>query len=459
MNNSRYAFAGFAAIIIAGGLFAYYSQTAQKPQPQPQAPVQNTEPAADKPAQGAAQTAIKTKNEAQPPAGQQPAPANTGQEPAGAQQEPAGTQQEPAGAQKAEVTVPVFDVLRLEGDGSLVVAGKASPGAEVDVISKTRVLGSAKAGENGDFAIVLDQVLKAGDYQLVLRATGEDNSVATSQQTAILSVPEKPDGQLLALVEEPGQASRMITLPHAAKAGAMSHTAKAGTMPDAAKADTMPQDKEPQADNNGNAAAVLPPASAQGGATSAHVQDNVSIAVEAVEIEGNKVFVAGHARGGQSVNVYANETQLGASLVTAEGRYLVQSQQPLAVGDYIIRAELLGEGGKVLATARVPFRREQGDNIAAVAPAIGGQAESQAGNSTEGEAAQPLEKADGSVIIRKGDNLWTISKRTYGSGLRYTTIYLANRDQIKNPDLIWPGQVFIMPKQPLSDQDVKQRLR
>jgi nucleoid-associated protein YgaU len=70
-----------------------------------------------------------------------------------------------------------------------------------------------------------------------------------------------------------------------------------------------------------------------------------------------------------------------------------------------------------------------------------------------------LQKVEGSVIIRKGDNLWTISKRTYGQGTRYTTIYLANRDQIRNPDLILPGQVFVMPQQPLGDDEVQRRLQ
>jgi nucleoid-associated protein YgaU len=197
----------------------------------------------------------------------------------------------------------------------------------------------------------------------------------------------------------------------------------------------------------------LPPQSVQGGSAGQDDKSDISIAVEAVEIEGASVFIAGHARGGQTVNISANELLLGTAIITPEGRYLVQTQQPLAVGDYIIRADLMDKGGKVLATARVPFRRVEGEKIAAVAPSAPVQEDAQAAE------PQPLEEAEGSVIIRKGDNLWTISKRTYGSGLRYTTIYLSNRDQIKNPDLIWPGQVFVMPKEPLKDQDVQQKLQ
>jgi len=56
-----------------------------------------------------------------------------------------------------------------------------------------------------------------------------------------------------------------------------------------------------------------------------------------------------------------------------------------------------------------------------------------------------LEPVDGAVIIRRGDNLWRISRRVYGQGVRFSTIYLANQGQIRNPDLIWPGQVFTVP--------------
>ncbi len=53
--------------------------------------------------------------------------------------------------------------------------------------------------------------------------------------------------------------------------------------------------------------------------------------------------------------------------------------------------------------------------------------------------------ASGQAIIRRGDNLWTIARRVYGEGIRYTTIYQANRSQIRDPDLIYPGQVFNLP--------------
>ncbi|MCY0147596.1 LysM peptidoglycan-binding domain-containing protein [Hoeflea sp. G2-23] len=72
----------------------------------------------------------------------------------------------------------------------------------------------------------------------------------------------------------------------------------------------------------------------------------------------------------------------------------------------------------------------------------------------------PLASAPGAVIIRRGDTLWQISRRTYGQGVRYTTIYLANRSQIQDPDRIKPGQVFSVPEKPLQNaEELHRQLR
>lgn len=47
--------------------------------------------------------------------------------------------------------------------------------------------------------------------------------------------------------------------------------------------------------------------------------------------------------------------------------------------------------------------------------------------------------------VRKGDNLWNIAKHYYGNGLQWVRIWNANRSKIKNPNLIHPGQVLIIP--------------
>lgn len=54
-------------------------------------------------------------------------------------------------------------------------------------------------------------------------------------------------------------------------------------------------------------------------------------------------------------------------------------------------------------------------------------------------------KNKGVYVVKRGDTLWGIAKRYYGNGRLYTKIFNANRDKIKNPNLIYPGQKFIIP--------------
>ena len=86
---------------------------------------------------------------------------------------------------------------------------------------------------------------------------------------------------------------------------------------------------------------------------------------------------------------------------------------------YLLRADETDEDNRVYARAEVPFTVKKG--------------------------------ADPSVRIVRGDNLWTIARHVYGSGFDYTIIYKANKKQIKNPDLIYPEQVFVLPKKAKSD--------
>jgi nucleoid-associated protein YgaU len=51
----------------------------------------------------------------------------------------------------------------------------------------------------------------------------------------------------------------------------------------------------------------------------------------------------------------------------------------------------------------------------------------------------------GTTVVSRGDSLWRISRVTYGAGLRYAVVYKANRDQIRDPNLIYPGQILVLP--------------
>ncbi|MGI6852845.1 Ig-like domain-containing protein [Mesorhizobium sp. 1B3] len=355
--------------------------------------------------------------------------------------------------------VPAFDVVRVEPDGSVVVAGKADPEASVEMLVGEQVVGTAKADASGDFAIVLDKPLKPGDYQFTLRSTAPGASPLASAETAIVSVPETSSGQVLAMVETPGRASEVVTAPNPApQATAPLKQIEPSRPEEPAKSSQSAPTSEPPAQQQA--------AAAPSDATAAAKPEKAvapAVAVQAVEIEGKKIFVAGRAEPGRSVRVYANEMLLGEAKAAPNGRFLVEAERELPVGNYMIRADVLGDDGlQVMARAAVPFEREPGETIAAVAPT---DEPAQAAppvhdpNATlkavqpareaivSPEATAPkLEAVASAVIIRRGDSLWRISRRVYGRGIRYSTIYLANQDQIANPDRIWPGQVFSVPE-------------
>lgn len=57
----------------------------------------------------------------------------------------------------------------------------------------------------------------------------------------------------------------------------------------------------------------------------------------------------------------------------------------------------------------------------------------------------PASSSGKTYTVVRGDCLWNIAKRFYGNGAQYTKIYNANKDKIKNPNLIYPGQVLTIP--------------
>jgi len=163
------------------------------------------------------------------------------------------------------------------------------------------------------------------------------------------------------------------------------------------------------------------------------------LSVAAAEAEGSSVYVAGQAEPGSSVRVFANEDLLGEAQVNASGNWMLEAQGAIPVGRVEIRADQMA-GQTVVARTVTPFVRYPG-----YTPLIP-NADTAAGLPASLDAATDI-PIPANVIIRSGDNLWTISRRTYGHGIRYKSIYSANTDLIRNPDLIYPGQVFLLPTQ------------
>ncbi|MER8567762.1 LysM peptidoglycan-binding domain-containing protein [Mesorhizobium sp. M0924] len=528
-----FAAGGTVAVVgtayVSGALDPYLNPT-------PPAAIASLTPPAEKPAdpgtEGRLPPAPAAPTDAKAPAAPAPAdataPATEAAAPA-APAAPAAAPTTPAPAAAGPVA-PSFDVVRVESNGSIVVAGNAAPNSKVEILNGSSVLGSTVAGPDGAFVIVLDDPLKPGDYTIGLRATAGD-VVTPSVQTAVVSVPKDAAGQVLAMVEEPGKPAELLSVPApepAAPAAGDQAAAPAADAP-AATAPAAPAETAPAAPAVEAAAAPATPVPAPAAPATppAAAVAEPKIVVEAVEIDGDKIFVAGLADAGRKVRAYANDILLGDAVTSPDGHFLVEATRDIPVGSYTIHVDGLdADGVKVVARAAVPFEREPGEAIAAVAPAEAKPTETKPAEAKPAEPAAPaaaeapaapkpaapatiaaapakpapaaaasapaapaaeapapaapavagapaapaapaaeapavvaaatpdvpetvapkLEHADGAVIIRRHDTLWRISRRVYGHGVRFSTIYLANQDQISDPDRIWPGQVFKVPE-------------
>lgn len=136
--------------------------------------------------------------------------------------------------------------------------------------------------------------------------------------------------------------------------------------------------------------------------------------------EDGAVIFSGRTAPGGVVRIYVDNQPAGEGMGDGEGRWTIASDIAIAPGVHTVRVDALDARGSVLARLEAPFERATPEAV-------------------------DLVLKDGRVVIQPGNNLWTIARRLYGSGVRYTVIYQANRDQIRDPDLIYPGQVFTTP--------------
>jgi nucleoid-associated protein YgaU len=521
-----------------------------------------------------------------------PSSASPGQPQAAATQSAAG-QPASQNATKGAPLTPSFDVLRVEPDGSTVIAGRASPHSTLEVTDGNSVVAKVDVGPSGDFAAVLDNPLPPGDHQLVLKATAKDGKTTTSEETATVSVPaNQKSGKLLAMVTTPGKASRLIATPApttAAGADQAAAPAQAGpaVSPTAGSADIA--SKAPDVAAASPSAPTTTPATGAGTAGAPAAAGAAELQVTAVELEGSKIFIAGVSKRGTAVRGLADGKPIGQTQTGGDGHFVIEGTADLTIGDHRISVESLNGAGQALVRVEVPFNRPAGEQVAAVAApvvstpmaavdggsfdtlrnetvrafnilqrlyasgklpsleemvaarsatsialkslseyrlpagasvsarmlaetttrdsgtavaaldalapdvasvglalkdmgrlvarAVGPVVAQQIEGTQQVAAAEParapndgartiqqapLTQSDrAAVIIRRGDTLWQISRRVYGQGVRYTTIYLANEDQINNPDVIQPGQIFGVPEEfrPDAEELHRQRLQ
>ena len=158
----------------------------------------------------------------------------------------------------------------------------------------------------------------------------------------------------------------------------------------------------------------------------------------------DRVEITGRASPHATVRTYLNDEMLAESRSDAAGHWAVSARRELPPGRYLARAVLVDAEGVREASTEMRFDRVE--VVMSEAPPIVEPApEPEVIPETEFDLAALREETPTTVHIERGDNLWHIARAIYGEGRLYTEIYALNRNQIRNPDLIYPGQVFTVP--------------
>lgn len=427
----------------------------------------------------------------------------------------------------AEGVAPSFDIVRVEPDGNTLVAGRSSPDWMIELHNGAEVIARTRADANGEWVIILEKALEPGVSDLSLAAmAAEGGEALTSASSVTVARPEDGKGELLVVENIPGQPSKILTkivdqakvdqakkeamladagVTDAELADAGKAAEEIATKPQPDPATEAPKKQEmAKVEDKASAAAAKPESddqaiSAEASVTTGTTADREAaeekkpvlagrVSIEAVELEGNTVFVAGAAEpAGSLLRMYVNNKAISDTRSGETGRFLFDGELELEPGRHALRVDLINaDNGTVINRAEVAFVKKvdisetqtaktqidqsadgEASGIASAENAQMTKPENEEGDwvkksgaegqgrmvkqdetssATGGETVKLLGGESNRVIIRRGDNLWEIARRVYGAGIRYSTIYDSNSGQIRDPHWIYPGQVFQLPK-------------
>jgi LysM repeat protein len=133
--------------------------------------------------------------------------------------------------------------------------------------------------------------------------------------------------------------------------------------------------------------------------------------------------------------------QFIVSRILPSGKSLFDTNIRVSLEDYEIR-ENANEGFDLIIAVKLKQYRSYGAKTITINPPTVAT-EKPIAQATSDRASE--RQGEGSYTVVEGDCLWNIAKKHYGSGRNYEEIYNLNKDKISNPNLIFPGQVLIMP--------------
>ena len=274
-----------------------------------------------------------------------------------------------------------LEVVRVRPDGSLVIAGKGLPNSKIEVISNSEVIAVTNSDKVGDFVAVPQKQLNSGEYFLSFRQTTGDNKVVIANKSVAINVTGKKDDLPIVAIVD-GQGKFGAKVIQAPGLDKKEETNKND------KKFAKNLAKEPQ----------------------------IKILAITHDSKSGQLVLSGIAYNGVQVNAgFTGKETSSTKIINDEWNLSIPGK--LIAGKQKVFAVLLGKNGKVLSENSLVIN----------------------GKSIENANGKTL------IIVQKGDALWNIAYQRLGLGNRYIDIVELNKDKIKNPDLIYPKQLFIIP--------------
>ena len=364
--------------------------------------------------------------------------------------------------QKINSFPPTLDTARVDEDGTTLVAGKANPGSILEVMVNEKVKETITVGQDGNFAVLFDLELSDQPQVISVRSI-EGGEILVADETMIVSPKTVEIAQAQAVEQETSNESISVA--------SSENSLSSGTEKSLAiqEADTTDKNLEDNTTQIGSASktpqlpqpseeimvegvkTVLtkePSESELVSTTSGSEQPTVLLADdEGVKViqgsvgpnvmtdvlfdtinysKDGGVAVTGRGRPEAIVRFYVDNAPVASTSVDQEG-YWSADLSDVKAGIYTLRLDQLDLSGKVSSRVESPFKRENRDLLA-------------------GQIKDIASPARINVItVQPGNTLWAISRERYGRGILYVQVFDANKDKIRDPDLIYPGQIFDLP--------------
>jgi nucleoid-associated protein YgaU len=301
----------------------------------------------------------------------------------------------------ADQGVPSFDIVRVDRHGNAVVAGRAAPGSQVTITDGHAVLGHATSDTSGSWVWLSDKPLSPGSHRLTLRARSADGKARKSTGVVAVLVPGAPAGGHAASANP--EAGRPVT------------TSTAGVTPDAKAVARGPAagPTSPPA-----VAVLLPRAGPAKLLQLPPLRGRNPLSLDVIEY-GAKGGITIQGRSAPRAKIVArlDSKPVGAATADAKGRWTIDTAGNIAPGRYRLKLAARHGGAGPAARLDMPFERD----------------------------VPPAHLSRDLVVVQPGNSLWRIARRSYGHGIRYVLIYHANEHQIRDPNLIFPGQLLSLP--------------